>query len=213
MIRPRIGSHQRRSARGLSRRLLSALVAPAAVGHWSWPAANPLPPARRRVRPGLAVSLSPQALQPQFVQVEPRDWPFEKPAKGTLRPWFLSAKGYVAVLFRDPEEAQRAHRGLLEQGVPQTDVRPYLSEQILSIASRLEEERSIVAKAVAALTVDRAAWDRYLDNARAGGAALWLFASTEDQANRLVRLLADYRYASLRYYGDDRVETIRRDPR
>jgi hypothetical protein len=142
---------------------------------------------------------------------EPHDWPFEKPAKGTLRPWFFSPMGYLAVLFRDGEEARRAHRGLLEQGVPEADVRLYGSEQILSIESRLQEERSHLAKAVATLTVDHAARNRYLDNARAGGAALWLYAPTEDQADRLVRLLAEYNYAAVRYYSDDGVETIRRD--
>jgi hypothetical protein len=44
---------------------------------------------------------------------EPHDWPFEQPARGTLRPWYLTATGYLAVLFSD-SEAQRAQRGLLE---------------------------------------------------------------------------------------------------
>jgi len=142
---------------------------------------------------------------------EPHDWPFEKPAKGTLRPWFFSAMGYLVVLLSDGEEARRAHRGLLEQGVPEQDVRLYGSEQILDVESRRQEERSHLAKAVAALTVDHAARSRYLDNAKAGGAALWLCAPTEDQADRLVRRLAECDYAAVRYYGDDGVETIRRD--
>jgi hypothetical protein len=37
---------------------------------------------------------------------EPRDWPFEQPASGTLRPWYLTAAGYLAVLFSDSQEAQ-----------------------------------------------------------------------------------------------------------
>jgi hypothetical protein len=143
---------------------------------------------------------------------EPRDWPFERLAKGTVRPWFFSAMGYIAVLFQDGEEARRARQGLLEHGVPERDVRLYNSEEILHIVSRLQEERSALAKAVAALTVDREAKERYLDNARAGGSALWLYAPTEEEADRLVRLLTEYDYASLRYYGEDGVEVIRRDP-
>jgi hypothetical protein len=50
-----------------------------------------------------------------------------------------------------------------------------------------------------------------LDNARAGGSALWINAATEERANRLVRLLADYHYRFLRYFGDDIGEDINAD--
>ena len=139
---------------------------------------------------------------------EPHDWPFEKPAKGTLRPWFFSALGYVAVLFRTGEEATQARAGLVQQGVPEDDTRLYTAEQILGTVARIQEERSSLAKAVAALTIDREAGERYLANARAGGAALWLFAPAEDQADRLVRLLSDYDYLSVRYYGTGGVDEI-----
>jgi len=59
--------------------------------------------------------------------------------------------GYLMVLFSDPEEAQRAQRGLLDRKVPQEELRLYESEEILRIVARLQEERSILAKAVAAL--------------------------------------------------------------
>jgi hypothetical protein len=42
-----------------------------------------------------------------------------------------------------------------------------------------------------------------VDNARTGGAALWLVAPTRDRADHLVGLLADYGYSFLRHYGDD----------
>jgi hypothetical protein len=99
---------------------------------------------------------------------EPRDWPFEQPAKATLRPWYLTAAGYLAVLFPDGKEAQRAQRGLLERGMPGNDVRLYHAEEILSIASRLQQERSALAKTIAAVVADRQARQRYLGNARAG---------------------------------------------
>jgi hypothetical protein len=140
--------------------------------------------------------------------VEPHDWPLEQPAKGTVRPWYATATGYLAVLFRDHEEAERAQRGLQELGVAENDLRLYGAEETLRLWSRLEEERSILAKAVAALVADRAARERYLGNARAGGSALWIAAPTEDRADRLVGLLADWRYVSMRYYGEDGWEDI-----
>ena len=142
---------------------------------------------------------------------QPQDWPFEQPTEGTLRPWYLTAIGYLEVLFRDPEEAQRAQRGLLQRKVPREELRLYESEEILRIMSQLQEERSIVAKAVAALVADPAAKQRFLDNAWKGGAALWVVAPTRDRADHLVQLLADYDYSSLRYYGDHGVTDIQRD--
>jgi hypothetical protein len=136
---------------------------------------------------------------------EPHDWPFEQPAEGTLRPWYLTATGYLMVLFSHPEEAQRARSGLLEHKVSQEDIRLYESEEIL------QKERSILAKAVFALAADPSVKQRILDNARTGGAALWLVAPTRDRADHLVSLLADYNYSSLRYYGEDGVADVQQD--
>jgi hypothetical protein len=142
---------------------------------------------------------------------EPHDWPLEQPAEGTLRPWYFRATGYLMVLFSDPEEAQRAQRGLLEHKVPQEELRLYESEEILRIVAQLQEERSIVAKAVAALVADASVKQRFLATARSGGATLWLVAPTRDHADYLVGLLADYGYSFLRYYGDDGVADVQRD--
>jgi hypothetical protein len=142
---------------------------------------------------------------------QPQDWPFEQPADGTLRPWYLTASGYLEVLFSDPEEAQRAQRGLLQHQISQEELRLYESEEILRILSQLQEARSIVAKADAALVADPDAKQRLLDNAWTGGAALWLVAPTRDRAGHLVQLLADYDYSSLRYYGDHGVTDVQRD--
>ncbi len=142
---------------------------------------------------------------------EPHEWPFEQPAEGTLRPWYLTASGYLMVLFGDPEEAHRARRGLLGRGVAEQDLRLYESEEVLRILARLRQERSLLARAVAALAADASARQRFLDTARTGGAILWLVAPTKDRADQLVGLLADYDYGSLRYYGEDGVADLERD--
>jgi hypothetical protein len=142
---------------------------------------------------------------------DPHDWPFEQSAEGTVRPWYLTATGYLVVLFNDPEEARRARRGLLERDLPEAEVRLYESEEILRILDRLRRQRSILARAVAALAADPGARDRFMGNARAGGAALWLIAPARQRADQLVALLADYGYSSLRYYGEDGVADLERD--
>ena len=87
--------------------------------------------------------------------------------------------------------------------MPEQDLRLYGAEETLRLWSRIEEERSILAKAVAALVADRPARERYLSNARSGGSALWIVAPTKERADRLVGLLADWRYVSMRYFGED----------
>jgi hypothetical protein len=142
---------------------------------------------------------------------ERRDWPPEQSAKGTLRPWHDTAVGYLAVLFQDPEEAQRARRGLQQRGVPEGDLRLYDGEETLGIAARLHQERSILAKAIKEIVVDHRAERRWLGNARAGGSLLFAYAPARERANRMVGLLADYQYGSLDYFGEHGVEVIQRD--
>jgi hypothetical protein len=121
------------------------------------------------------------------------------------------ATGYLMVLFSDPEEDQRAHRGLLEHKVPKEELRLYESEEILRILARAQEERSVLAKAVFAFAADTSVKQRILDNARTRGAALWLVAPTRDRADHLVVLRADFGYSFLRYYGGDGVADVHRD--
>jgi hypothetical protein len=142
---------------------------------------------------------------------EQRDWPPERSAKGTLRPWHDTAVGYLAVLFADPEEAQRAQRGLQQQGVSEGDLRVYDGEETLGIAARRQRERSILAKAIKEIVVDQRAEQRWLGNARAGGSLLFVFAPTKERANQMVGLVADYQYGSLDYFGEHGVEVIERD--
>ncbi len=139
---------------------------------------------------------------------EPHDWPAEQSARGTLRPFHYTAVGYIAVLFEDPEEARRAQRGLRDQGVSEDDLRFYDAEETLRIWSRLQQERSILAKAINELVVDHRVRERWLGNARAGGCQLWIYAPTKDRANRLVGLLADCHYLLLHYFGEDGMEDV-----
>ena len=52
--------------------------------------------------------------------------------------------------------------------MPENDIRLYHAEGILSITARQQQERSALAKTIAALVADREARQRYLGNAQAG---------------------------------------------
>jgi hypothetical protein len=56
----------------------------------------------------------------------------------------------------------RAQRGLQQRGVPEGDLRLYDGEETLRIASRLQQERSILAKAIKEIKVDHRAEKRWL---------------------------------------------------
>ena len=51
----------------------------------------------------------------------------------------------------------RAQRGLQQRGVPEGDLRLYDGEETLRIASRLQQERFILAKAIKEIVVDHRA--------------------------------------------------------
>ena len=140
---------------------------------------------------------------------EPHNWPMERPAG--LRPWVLVATGYLGVLFKDRAQALRAQRSLVEQGVPEQDIRLYTSEQLLGTEARLKAERSSLAQVIATVTADHELRRRYLDTVAAGGAGLWLYAPTRSQANRLIQLLAGHDYRLLLYLGEEGSEAIVRD--
>ena len=78
--------------------------------------------------------------------------------------------------------------------------------------AQLQQERSLLAKAVAALVADLPSSSASRTLPRTGGATLWLVAATRDRADHLVGLLADYDYSFLRYYGDDGVADVQQDP-
>lgn len=139
----------------------------------------------------------------------PHDWPTDKPPTGHhRRPWIFSATGYLEVLFEDSDEARRAQRDLQERGVPADDMRLYVAEEILRNEAQFLAGRSWLAKLVDALTADDEARRRYLANAQEGGAALWLYAPTRHDANRLLQLLADHHVAYVRHDGDEGVREL-----
>lgn len=137
------------------------------------------------------------------------DWPMDKPPTGhRRRPWIASAAGYLAVLFKDGDEARQAQADLQGHGVPAADMRLYVPKEILSNEVRFLVGRSWLAKVADALTADDEARRRYLANAQEGGAALWLYAPTRHDANRLLRLLADHHPSYVRHDSDEGVREL-----
>jgi len=130
------------------------------------------------------------------------------PAGHNRRPWTFSTRGYLEVLFTDSDEARRTYADLQERGVPAADMRLYVAEEILRDEAHLLAGRSWLAKLVDALTADHQARRRDLANARAGGAALWLYAPTRHDASRQLQLLADHHTFYVRHDSDEGVREL-----
>ena len=130
-----------------------------------------------------------------------REWPFEQAGDERTRPWFLSATGHLFALFINSEEAQRAEQGLVASSVPVAEIRIDPGAEIVAREAERAHESSSLTKALTALTADQDVYEQVLNAATAGGSVLWARAPTDDAANRLIRLLADYDYAFIRYYG------------
>jgi hypothetical protein len=87
-------------------------------------------------------------------------------------------------------------------------MRLYVAEEMLRDDAQFLVGRSWLARVMDALTADHQARRRYLANAEAGGAALWLYAPTRHDANRLLRLLADHDVAYVRHDSDEGVREL-----
>jgi hypothetical protein len=87
-------------------------------------------------------------------------------------------------------------------------MRLYVVEEILRNEDDFLVGRSWLAKLVDALTADHRARRRYSANTQTGRVALWLYAPTQHDANRLLRILTDYHVASVRHDSNEGIREL-----
>ena len=138
---------------------------------------------------------------------EPHDWPPEQSAEGALRPWHATAAGYLAVLFEDPPKPSEPCAASENRGCGD-DLRLYDGEETLRIASRLQQERSRLVKAINEVVVDRALRERWLAMLGPVGRCCGSMLAARIVPTGWWGLLADYRYGTLRHFGEGGVEDI-----
>jgi hypothetical protein len=141
----------------------------------------------------------------------PVAWPtgmteHDPPARA--RPLVFNPKGFLVAILEDAGQAERARAALAAAGFAQEDLRVYASQEILDSWERFLVERSISQRAVGAVTDDPATIERYFGYARAGRSALWVHVPDRDDADRVVRRLADHQVLHVRYYGHDGQEDL-----
>jgi hypothetical protein len=119
------------------------------------------------------------------------------------RPSKWRPQGYLVTILADAEEAKRAENALVQSGLAPRDVKLYESGEILANHEIYMGRRSAAGKAVGAFVDDAEGRELYLGYAREGRCAMWVRIPNADDVSRVLRVLADYDYAHVRYYGQD----------
>jgi hypothetical protein len=136
-------------------------------------------------------------------------WPFGTTDGGpTSRPTVVNLDGVLVAMLADDTAAAAARATLSEQGFDDDRLRLYTSEQILEYDDAFRSNRSLSGRIIGSVVDDREAMRQYVEYARNGGAALWVLAPVREDANKVVRWLAEQPVLFVWYHGHDGVETL-----
>ena len=137
-------------------------------------------------------------------------WPFAPTDGGPAsRPLVVDLDNVLIILVASDAAAERAADTLREVGFTDDNLRRYTSEQILAYDEAFRSARGLKGRVVGALVDDADSMAQYVAYARDGAAALWIRVDDRDQANRLIRHLADAEIMYLWFHGTSGLETIR----
>ena len=117
------------------------------------------------------------------------------------RPWKFRPEGYLVVILRDQDQAQRAEAALVADGFASHDIKLYTGKQILATYEIYKGQRDLADKVVGAVTDDFEGRDLYLKYAHEDRSALWMRIPDEGLVPKALRVLAELDYLHTRYYG------------
>lgn len=117
------------------------------------------------------------------------------------RPVLFRPKGFLVAILTDADEAERAAAALRAVGFADRTLRIFTGEQILADYARYTARQSRPRRAVAGIADDPETLKLYHGHARDGRAALWIHVTDDEEADRAIRSLADFRTLHLRHYG------------
>ena len=113
----------------------------------------------------------------------------------------------VAILENDAAGAH-ATASLSELGISDQELRFYSSEEMLVYEEEFRSDRKLTGRLVGAFVDDADSMAQYVEFAKEGHSALWVLVPQREDANRVVRKLADEKTLFIWYHGHDQVETI-----
>jgi hypothetical protein len=142
--------------------------------------------------------------------VEPEDrWPFGTTDGGpSSRPAVVDLDGVLIAILDDAAAGEHARDMLTQRGFSEQQLRLYSADQIVAYDDEFRDNRNLGGRLIGAVVDDRQAMDEYVDYARGGSSALWVLVPIREDANKVVRWLADEPVRFIWYHGHDGVETI-----
>ena len=136
-------------------------------------------------------------------------WPFAGTDGGPgSRPLVVDLENVLVAVLTSDEAAERAERALRTMGFTDENLRRYTSGQIVAYDEAFRSGRGLKERVVGALVDDAPSMSQYVELARVGGAALWILTRDRDDANRLIRHLADFEIVYLWFHGSEGLETL-----
>jgi hypothetical protein len=142
--------------------------------------------------------------------VDPGDrWPFgTTDGKPESRPKVVDMDGVLVAILRDTAAGERARAELIDRGHDDGALRLYTPAEIVAYDEEFRANRSLTGKVIGAVVDDRDTMSEYVAYGREGAAALWVLVPDRDDANAVVRALADLDARFVWYHGRGRIDAI-----
>lgn len=136
-------------------------------------------------------------------------WPFGSSDGGPDgRPLVVEMEGVLVAIFDSDTAGEHALGALRELGIDDRNLRFYSSAQILVYEEEFRSDRTLTGRLIGGFVDDGDSMAQYVEFGREGRSAVWALVPVREDANRLVRKLADEKTLFIWYHGHDQVETI-----
>jgi len=136
-------------------------------------------------------------------------WPFGSSDGGPeSRPLVVEMEGVLVAIFESDAAGEHGLAALRELGIDDQNLRFYSSAQILTYEEEFRSDRTLTGRLIGGFVDDGDTMAQYVEFGREGRSAVWALVPLREDANRVVRKLADEKTLFIWYHGHDQVETI-----
>jgi hypothetical protein len=117
-------------------------------------------------------------------------------------------EGVLVAIMDSDASGRRALDALSALGIDADRLRYYSSEDILVYEEEFTSDRTLTGRLIGAFVDDADSMAQYVEFGREGRSAVWALVPEREDANRVVRALADQNTLFIWYHGHNQVETI-----
>jgi hypothetical protein len=136
-------------------------------------------------------------------------WPFGgTDGSPSTRPNVVEMEGVLVAIMANDASGRHALDALSALGIAEDRLRYYSSEDILVYEEEFKSDRTLTGRLIGAFVDDADSMAQYVEFGREGHSAVWALVPQREDANRVVRTLADESTLFIWYHGHDQVETI-----